>query len=696
MVKSLWIAFSTMFILASCFRSGQDGTEGVSKHRFQVKGPGGKPAAGTQVKVFKLHGTQVEMETEADASGHFDLPVQAGAYSLYLKKEGLASFQDSLELDRENPDLQEIVLDTTISLSGTIALQPGDDARTVVVHVLGTDIHENIGVDGRFRIDQVPQGKHRLRFSTTLSDYVETYRAVTIEARGPALLKDTLDLIFTGIPAVRGLNAAYDTLAGAFRISWSSVDFPNLQEYLLYRSSGTSGFSAESLIATLTDTAWLDFAYPGGAGRFLDTAAYAFRYRVKVKDRFEDQGRSYGYLGVTAYPPRLVWTRIAHQMKSKVQDTVSPGDTISILATASNPTRRIKEMSWSVGTKVLRTVSGDGKRLEDTLFLALDAVGRHIIRIRAEDEAGTFWTDSLSLTVIEDAPLALAGNDSLVLTNSHIILRADAWDRFGSIRKWEWDIGNTDDFRTTGRDTIIRAPDRPTENFLCILRVTDDDGAMGLDTIRYRVRRILIHTPANSESVGGVFTVSGTADPEYTDIQVKLDPLTWVRATGTVSWQAQVDTRMIFPPIGEFQKRLMNLHVRGMGPGIEEEKNMTQVWVAAQPNPLLGAWTCTIQSIVRSCDLSGNCVDHTIENPYIVTFRSHSTYGTNGTWDSPDNGAFYCCLSKTWSMSEDGSEIIIHRPTSSDFRYTPVFTDYDHVRIGSDKTASGVTDCVRK
>jgi leucine-zipper-like transcriptional regulator 1 len=78
-------------------------------------------------------------------------------------------------------------------------------------------------------------------------------------------------------------------------------------------------------------------------------------------------------------------------------------------------------------------------------------------------------------------------SDTAVGLNDPIHLKITTSDKFGTIVKKELSIGGSPFFRTSQTDTIITSPPQPSDHFLCIYRVTDDDGNVASDSVTARV-----------------------------------------------------------------------------------------------------------------------------------------------------------------------------------------------------------------
>jgi hypothetical protein len=162
--------------------------------------------------------------------------------------------------------------------------------------------------------------------------------------------------------------------------------------------------------------------------------------------------------------------------------TVSIGDRINLHGSGADRFGSIVKWEWELDGAPVTDASGP-----DYAFTA-PGVPRQAFRcvLRATDDDGQVGSDTLFVSVVLDAPVAQAGPDTLVSVNDSIILAGKAVDGFGSISKYEWQCGS-EPF-VAGPPVVKRkVPDLPTPAFVCVLRVTDDDGNVATDTMRAAV-----------------------------------------------------------------------------------------------------------------------------------------------------------------------------------------------------------------
>ena len=138
-------------------------------------------------------------------------------------------------------------------------------------------------------------------------------------------------------------------------------------------------------------------------------------------------------------------------------------------------------------------------------------------------------TGDIQIPVIDPQsaiPVPLASSaDSSVSINDSLHLIGTASDRFGGIiAKWEWDAGNTGTFVETTPDSSFTAIAPATANsaYPCVLKVTDNDGNVALDTVTINVVADLpIPTASTSTptvSINDTIRLQGTATDVYGSI----------------------------------------------------------------------------------------------------------------------------------------------------------------------------------
>ena len=117
------------------------------------------------------------------------------------------------------------------------------------------------------------------------------------------------------------------------------------------------------------------------------------------------------------------------------------------------------------------------------------------VGLRVKDDAGLTDTDTASVTVQNVAPTVNSGPDQTVKAGTVVSFSGSFTDPGSSdTHTIFWDFG--DGTNTTGTLTPTHAYE-DTGNYTVTLRVTDDDGGIGIDTLK-----ITVHAPAG---VGGIW-----------------------------------------------------------------------------------------------------------------------------------------------------------------------------------------------
>ncbi len=362
--------------------------------------PDGSLATNATVQFYHVGDTsrQFVHQTMTDDSGRYevkDVTASNGIFNVWAQLgDSLVAIQDSVYITATSHEVKTDTLGKPGSISGTVGLQPGDDSRTVTIQALGTHIYANVNAVGRFTLGGMAAGEYSLRLTTTLPEYADTFCNVIAKSDVADTIQDTLWLIYTGIPVVKGIVSEYDTLYGVVTLKWNKTGYKNFQDYLIYRDHADSINLSTQPIYRSTDSLFRDTIL------FSSTTALPFNYRVKIRNNSQKIGESYKLEKVIAVHPRNVMTTIRSSVFNKSTglqvDTLSVGDTALIVTNFQNPSRPCKTISWSVNhpdsvnkIKILDSLSTTGK---DTLVYVCSEEGDYSIYIKIEDRAGTTWS----------------------------------------------------------------------------------------------------------------------------------------------------------------------------------------------------------------------------------------------------------------------------------------------------------------
>lgn len=213
----------------------------------------GSPAVGARVQLYGSADTGVEPRVQliANAQGGVDVPVPAkGYYNLVVRgRDGDALFQDSLYSNGVVLQMQGDTLRRTGALTGRIRVQPQHSPRIAWIHVLGAGIWSNVDDSGRFKLEGVPAGRYTLAAYTLVDGYTPTFAGIKTISDSTVDAGD-IQMVFTGLPVVRNLEARFDTLAGLVSLRWDSIALRETWRYNVYRN--------DSLLGITTGPRWSD------------------------------------------------------------------------------------------------------------------------------------------------------------------------------------------------------------------------------------------------------------------------------------------------------------------------------------------------------------------------------------------------------------------------------------------------------
>jgi formylglycine-generating enzyme required for sulfatase activity len=199
----------------------------------------------------------------------------------------------------------------------------------------------------------------------------------------------------------------------------------------------------------------------------------------------------------------LSYSRVPPTANAGRDTTVSINDTIRLHGAGADIYDTALTYAWDIGNIGLFKDSR-----KDTVIIApatANSAYRCVLRVRDSD--GNMAYDTVVINVLQDNPVANAGRDTVVFIGHEIHLHGSGVDTYGRIAKYEWDIGGTGSFlQTSTGDTVVNAPSSPVKPYYCILRVTDDDGNIGLDTVNISVVSVnMVFIPGGTFEMGATY-----------------------------------------------------------------------------------------------------------------------------------------------------------------------------------------------
>ena len=185
----------------------------------------------------------------------------------------------------------------------------------------------------------------------------------------------------------------------------------------------------------------------------------------------------------------LVWTvTVKHPnvlVFSAGNDSVySINDTIQLNPAISLASGSVLRYEWKIGnTGIWRTVSRP-----DTVIIAPSTpIDSYTCILRITISTGDMLESRSNIRISLDPPQVSAGKDSVVLRNRVVNLIGHAIDRYGSIIKTEWDIGNTGVFTESADMRASFTMPGSSSVYRCVFRATDDDLNVSSDTVTFRI-----------------------------------------------------------------------------------------------------------------------------------------------------------------------------------------------------------------
>ena len=398
----------------------------------------GKAAANADVQLFKTLDTSktalAQVSTDNGGSFTFD-SLAPGSYNVWIEStDSQVAFIDSVYVPENTEVRRDAVLGKSGSITAIVGLQTGDDPRSVFVQALGTQKYSNVDSAGVFTIPGLAEGDYTLRLVSTIQGYTPTFKTITIASGVNDTLKDTIKLIYTGIPPVAGITAHYDPFTGIVTVSWSAMAYANLYDYLIYRDVPGSINLSTTPIAASIDTVFYDtlFGNPstnligwpdasiGNSNVDTSSVAVAYRYRVTIRNKSNQEGLPYNFADISGTTP------------IDLMHLLSPNDNVKFtnvtnLAVSWNAVAQAQNYQVNISSKPDFSDTVFTATIKDTVkALPALALGYYYWHVRAQGPKGQwgFWSlprrfvvngglfaDTLGQSVNFDVDKLLAAND---------------------------------------------------------------------------------------------------------------------------------------------------------------------------------------------------------------------------------------------------------------------------------------------
>jgi hypothetical protein len=243
-IRTLALAAASALLWACNEGTGSTTESGVVTGRLLTSGK--VPVAGAAVSVIPvdhvpslvLKKASAAGEAVTDAQGNYRIEnVPAGLYNISAAKDSLTLFKDSLPVTAAGAAAGVDTLRKSGSMQGLIVMEPGDDSRTVLILVLGTNaLAFPRDTSGSFSLSALAEGEYHVRFLSTIGKYRPLDTLIRIRSGHADTLAHPVRLRYTGIRAVAGLVGQWDADRQSIVLTWQAADSALIAGYNLYRS----------------------------------------------------------------------------------------------------------------------------------------------------------------------------------------------------------------------------------------------------------------------------------------------------------------------------------------------------------------------------------------------------------------------------------------------------------------------------
>ena len=231
--------------LASCDSQKVTGTvDETNASAARLLDTAGAPVANANLLVFQPQDTTGKPVAAGLtlADGSYSLPsVADGMYRVVARvTTGKTAVQDSVYTNQGKLQVRTDTVRSPGSVSGVVKMVGDDNPKSVEVSVLGSDASVvTLNLDGTYRLDGLGAGTWKLKFSTSLPGYTNTYLVVQSKAT-IGVKVDTVALNYVGIPPVQNLTAIMDYPHNSLRLVWKlPAGAPPVRDFLIQSATGS-------------------------------------------------------------------------------------------------------------------------------------------------------------------------------------------------------------------------------------------------------------------------------------------------------------------------------------------------------------------------------------------------------------------------------------------------------------------------
>ncbi len=226
------------------------------------------PAIGAKVRFVpvnldprSLNGNATIDSVITDKAGKYGTnDLQPGTYNLLAENSNSSkfSYHASIIITGDSLNIGYDTLKPPGSIKGYFKLQPGEDARNIIILLPGTYLSTGGNSDNSFLLDNLAEGRYHVRFMYVNGPYAVLDTTLSIISGVPQVLSDSITLPFS-IPFPKQVSVSYDTLHQIVHINWSACDTTYVKGYNISRKNVDSNSIFTQINKTyLTDTFFVD------------------------------------------------------------------------------------------------------------------------------------------------------------------------------------------------------------------------------------------------------------------------------------------------------------------------------------------------------------------------------------------------------------------------------------------------------
>lgn len=485
-LTKLLLLLTTAFLIACSGGDESAGTVDSSETGVMTAFyyPNGEPAAGVKVSLYDINEKEnrAVAEVTTDEKGQYDFKtvkenIPDGKYNIIAMTAEVGVYRDSVPFENDTTTASSDTLRNLGIVSGYVKVQVNHSPQTVTIHILGTGVNNsaklNVSKEGFFTFPELAPGTYNVEFLSTEENYTPTYKSIEVIEEIHDTLDEPIELIYTGIPVIQGMELSYDTIKGEVSFNWNASDYEFIQRYLVERKE--KSHIEWDTIATIDvnsenhDSSFVDLPFESKK----ETESLTLQYRVRIEDKQGVPGKPFEYVEITVPNPKSVQTTISTETNAT---TFSINDTLIMQSTLINPTKEIRSIHWFNEEFNLDSTSNHSEiEVFSEVKVVLTTSGKKEFTISTIDENGIEVSETISVEVVSDAPRIIHFSDTIRFSGDSLYVYAE--DTFGEVVKYEWKANDAEGFISTEdsphfpllSDTLFI--DKPVS-----VRVTDNDG----------------------------------------------------------------------------------------------------------------------------------------------------------------------------------------------------------------------------